>query len=178
MSERKKKQNSKQREKRRVTPQPRKKRRRLSALARFLIAFTFLLVAVAIYALFFMKIETLQVKGKTQYTQEQILAAGGLKAGNLLFLNNKKNAAASICEKLPYIASARVYYIPLQGVGVKVEQDKAVYLLKYSNGYAAIDEEYKVRKTRQSSKGCPLSTALRSRTLFPAASSHRKTKKR
>ena len=131
---------------RKAADRPRKKRRRLSAFAYFLILLTVLLAGGAVGAICFLKVDTLTVSGKTAYTQEQILQASGLKTGGSVLFIDRKSASCRICESLPYIAAAEIRYIPFTGIQIRVKADAAAYEVRLKDGYAQINRNFKVLK--------------------------------
>ena len=57
---------------------------------------------VAALTLFF-RVDTIQVTGAQRYSEEEIIDATGIEAGDNLFLLNKYGAARNIADALPYI---------------------------------------------------------------------------
>ena len=68
-----------------INEQKRRHRRRLSAFAYFLIVLMIIVCGVAVATVYLVKIETLEISGKTQYSRTQVLSAGGIKLGERLF---------------------------------------------------------------------------------------------
>jgi cell division protein FtsQ len=129
---------------RQAVSHPRRKRRRLSAFAYFLVIFTVFAMSGILAAVYFLKIDKIGVSGKTQYSQEQIISASGLKLGESVFFTDRGRASRVICERLPFIESAAIHYDLFTGFTIETKADAAVYEIKYKDGYAALDEDYKV----------------------------------
>ncbi|MBQ1674929.1 MAG: FtsQ-type POTRA domain-containing protein [Oscillospiraceae bacterium] len=92
---------------RRTRRKRRNNRGRFAVLYRLL---TFVVICGAIVgalALFF-KVEHIEVEGNTRYTQEEVIAASGLKTGDNLFLMNKYEVASRIRDELNYVESVRI----------------------------------------------------------------------
>jgi cell division septal protein FtsQ len=126
---------------------PRRRRRRLSGFAYFLLVITILAVGGALSAIYFMRIDSIAVSGKTQYTAAQIIDASGIRPGQHIFLTDHAGAAAELCRKLPFIESAKVIYRPFTGIDIEVKPNTAVYDVAYKGGYAALDKNFKVLET-------------------------------
>lgn len=122
----------------------RRKRRRLSPFAHVLIGLLFLLIVGAGAAVCFLKINDIEVRGKTDYTSSQIIAASGLKVGDRIFLSHPLLAQTQIVRKLPGIEEATVsFHIPL-GFAIDVKADTPVLAVQCKNGFASIDRKCKV----------------------------------
>ncbi len=92
----------------------RKRRNRRRRKGRF--AFLYRLVCVllivgavgAALAVFF-KADHIEITGNSRYTNEEIIAAGGIKQGDNLYMLNKYEIAGDLTSALPYIESVRIY---------------------------------------------------------------------
>ena len=92
---------------RRMRRKRRNNRGRFAVLYRLL---TFVVICGAIVgalALFF-KVEHIEVEGNTRYTQEEVVAASGLKTGDNLFLLNKYEVAGRIRDALNYVETVQI----------------------------------------------------------------------
>lgn len=68
-----------------------------------------LVCAVIIVALtMFFRLDTIEISGQERYSQEEILAASGLEAGDNLFFLNKYSVAERLLRELPYIQNVRI----------------------------------------------------------------------
>jgi len=136
---------------------PRRKRRRLSGFAYFLITFCVLVAAGVFAAGYFLKVETIEVTGKTSYTKEQIISASGIKKGENAFFTDRNGAARKICEKLPLVVSAKIHYNLFKGIVIETAPDTVAYEIKVKNGYASLDKNFKILEVSSST---PVSESL------------------
>ena len=83
-------------------------RRRNPSVAIKLIT-TFALVAALLFcALVFFKVDVIEVEGSSHYTDEEIISASGLSAGDNLVMLNKAAAASQIKAWLPYVEQVQI----------------------------------------------------------------------
>ncbi|HEX3026425.1 MAG TPA: FtsQ-type POTRA domain-containing protein [Clostridia bacterium] len=136
---------------------PRKKRRRKpTPFAYVVILITVAACAVSLSAMIFFKVETIRITGKTRYSAQQILDAGGVGKGMNLFAIDKKKASGKICSALPYIRSVEIKLMPLSTVELAVEEDKPSSIVALTSGYAVLDQESKVLEIRPGIKNLNL----------------------
>lgn len=129
---------------RQAVSHPRRKRRRLSVFAYFLVIFTVFAMSGILAAVYFLKIDKISVSGKTLYSQQQIISASGLKLRESVIFIDRGRASREICKRLPFIESASIHYDLSNGFTIETKADAAVYEIKYKDGYAALDKDYKV----------------------------------
>jgi cell division protein FtsQ len=127
-----------------INEQKRRHRRRLSAFAYFLIVLMIIVCGVAVATVYLVKIETLEISGKTQYSRTQLLSAGGIKLGERLFLFDRKKAEAAITAKLPFVESAVIKLKPFNGFNVELVSDTPFLAAEIKDGYALTDKVFKV----------------------------------
>ncbi len=92
----------------------RKRRNRRRRKGRF--AFLYRLVCVllilgavgAALAVFF-KADHIEITGNSRYSNEEIIAAGGIEQGDNLYMLNKYEIAGKLTSTLPYVESVRIY---------------------------------------------------------------------
>lgn len=85
----------------------RRRRGRFTFLYKLLAALVICGAVVAALTLFF-RVDAIVITGAERYTQEEIIQATGLEAGDNLFLLNKYAIAEDLLKKLPYIAQVRI----------------------------------------------------------------------
>ena len=92
---------------RRNTARPRRRRGRFGFLYR---ALSIVLVAAALLCacLIFFRIDRVAVEGNVRYTQEEVTAASGIRAGDNLIALSKGRIASRILLELPYVASVSI----------------------------------------------------------------------
>lgn len=88
----------------------RKRKRRRSRLGVFfkLLCLAALVAALTFGATVFFQVETIAVTGNSRYTQDEIVAASGVQAGDNLFRMNKKQISEEILHQLPYVESVSI----------------------------------------------------------------------
>jgi hypothetical protein len=121
-----------------------RKRRRLTRTAKLLIALIVAVSAGGAACVYFLKASGVESSGSSVYSQEQIVKASGLSAGDRLLLADRKAASAAVSAKLPYILSAHVTLRLPDVFVIEVKPDKASLCLKLAVGYAAVDRSGKV----------------------------------
>lgn len=85
-------------------------RRRKGSFSFLYKALSIILICGAIVAamVLFFKVDTIEVKGNSRYTSEEICQASGVTDGQNLFLLNKYQAAEKIFQKLAYVESVSI----------------------------------------------------------------------
>lgn len=126
-----------------------KRRRRLpKAFAAVIIVMIILAAGFAATA-YFLKIGGIAVKGKCVYTSAQITEASGLRTGDRLVTADRAAAIRRISVELPYILSAKIKYVPPDGLTIEVTPDTACICVKTDAGYTALDAAGKVLGTEK-----------------------------
>jgi len=92
---------------RRRSSNRRRRRGRFTFLYKLLSILAICAVIVVALTLFF-KVNTIEVSGEKEYSEEQILEASGVSKGDNLFLLNKFDVANRLIKKLPYIENVRI----------------------------------------------------------------------
>ena len=92
----------------------RNRHNRRSHRGRFAFLYQVLCVVVILGAILaaltiFFKAETIEVSGNKRYTQEEVVAASGVKKGSNLYLLNKYDIADAINDRLPYVEAVRIH---------------------------------------------------------------------
>lgn len=72
-----------------------------------LLSLVLILAAVVAGCIVFFRVETITVVGSTVYTDEEIIAAAGVKPGDNLFLVGKVQVGRKITDQLPYIDTVK-----------------------------------------------------------------------
>ena len=83
----------------------RRRRRSYGVLYKIISVLVICAVIVAALTMFF-KVRTITVTGDTQYGEEEIISASGVKTGDNLFLLNKYAIAESMLKELPALAQS------------------------------------------------------------------------
>lgn len=111
----------------------RSRRRQLNASAWFgPMSFILVCISVVVAMSIFFRVSTVEVEGNQDYTDEEIVAATGIDAGDNLFFLNRIGAVSRMMARLPYIQEATVS---------RVLPDKVVINVKESNAIATVQSE-------------------------------------
>ena len=144
-----------------MTPQrradTRKRRRRHALILFYIITFIIVIAAAVVVSLTVLfKIDTIQVMGTSRYSSEEIINVTGIKKGENLFLAKTKQASASVVQKLPYIASAKVTRrLPAQ-IFIEVKEEVVSGAILYQGKYATVSATGKVLEIASiMPKNCP-----------------------
>lgn len=136
-----------------------RERRRRRTLRLFYL-FTFLLVIAAAAALsltVLFKIDTIRVTGTSRYTQDQIIAASGIRKGDNLFLTKTKDAGQKVLNQLPYVGSVKVARALPATIEITVGAEAACGAVPYNGKYAVLGNDLKVLEIADNlPNGCAL----------------------
>ena len=106
--------------------------------------FIVIIIGIVLSLTVFFNIATIDVKGESIYSADEITAASGIKIGDNLFLLKKSNAEANICEKLPFIGSVDIKISVPSRVVLTVKQTSIKCAVESDSGYIMLDETGKV----------------------------------
>ena len=95
-------------------------------------SFILVCISVVVAMSIFFRVSTVEVEGNQDYTDEEIVAATGIDAGDNLFFLNRIGAVSRMMARLPYIQEATVS---------RVLPDKVVITVKESNAIATVQSE-------------------------------------
>ncbi len=111
----------------------RNRRRQLQASVWFgPISFVLVCISVVVAMSIFFRVSTVEVEGNEDYTDQEIVSATGIDAGDNLFFLNRISAVSRMMARLPYIQEATV---------ARVLPDKVVITVKESNAIATVQSE-------------------------------------
>ncbi len=111
----------------------RSRRRQMNASAWFgPMSFILVCISVVVAMSIFFRVSTVEVEGNQDYTDEEIVAATGIDAGDNLFFLNRISAVSRMMARLPYIQEATVS---------RVLPDRVVISVKESNAIATVQSE-------------------------------------
>lgn len=85
-------------------------------------------------------VDTIQIKGNSDITSEEILAASGLETGKHIWLQNTNTAKAAI-EDMPYIGTAEVKRVYPDKLVITVTERKEAAVVMGMNTDAVIDKD-------------------------------------
>lgn len=111
----------------------RSRRRQLQASPWFgPMSFVLICLSIVVAMSIFFRVSTVEVEGNEDYTDQEIVAATGIDAGDNLFFLNRISAISRMMARLPYIQEASVS---------RVLPDKVVITVKESNAIATVQSE-------------------------------------
>lgn len=123
-----------------------KKQRREALLVAVVLVFVLVVAVLSISA--FMKVAFIQVENVNgRYTDDEIIAASGLKNGDSLMRIGKKTVNDKICRALPYVGEAKVKISIPDTVLISVSYTEATMCIHTVNGYVLLDNTCKVLQT-------------------------------
>ncbi len=123
-----------------------KKQRREALLVAGVLVFVLVVAVLSISA--FMKVAFIQVENVNgMYTDDEIVAASGLKNGDSLMRIGKKAVNDKICRALPYVGEAKVKISIPDTVLITVIYTEATMCIHTVNGYVLLDNTCKVLQT-------------------------------
>ena len=125
------------------------RRKRRNKKLRAVITVAAVMVVAAVAALVYCyaygaPIAKITVSGKTDYTNEEIIAACGVEIGDNMLRVRSRDVSKTLSAALPYIQSAKVDYKLPDTLVVKVTQTKEKYLIVGKKSYLCLSEEGKV----------------------------------
>lgn len=95
-------------------------------------SFVLVCISVVVAMSIFFRVSTVEVVGNEDYTDQEIVAATGIDAGDNLFFLNRISAISRMMARLPYIQEASVS---------RVLPDKVVITVQESNAVATVQSE-------------------------------------
>jgi len=121
----------------------RRRRGRFSGLYRFL-AVLAVLAAVAVACVVFFRINEVTVTGHVRYTEEEVVAATGIKTGDNLMALSKGQVASAVRAKLPYVESVSIRRRLPDGVEITVRERVAAASIDSDSGRWLISSQGKL----------------------------------
>ena len=123
----------------------RKLRRKSKSAAVYIPTATLVIMALMVLGISaFLRILEIEVIGASMYTDEEIIMASGIGAGDNMLFVNKKSAALRIISALSYISNAEIGFTMPDKMHINVIETKAVAAVGYRNGALHIDSGCKV----------------------------------
>lgn len=119
---------------------PRRGKSRLGKLIQLLFVLA-LLAAVTVGATVFFQVEQVVVTGNSRYTQEEIVAATGIRPGDNLFRMNKFAIQDQVLEEMPYLEDILIRRKLPSTITVAVREWDAVAQILPNPGWTAPEQE-------------------------------------
>ena len=139
----------------------RRRRRRRMAIFYLLLFLVVLGSALTLSLTVLFRVETIEVKGESRYSAEEILEASGLEAGGNLFLTDVSAASAAIEKTLPYIGEADVRRVLPSEIEIEVSEEELAGAVLDDTQYILVGVSGKVLdRTAEKPENCPLVKGL------------------
>lgn len=106
----------------------------------------FLLIAAAmVFAVsVFFRVGAVTVTGNSVYTEEEIVEASGIEAGDNLFFINRAAVYSRIYSRLPYVEQASIHRSLPNRIEIRVAESRAVAVVPSSDGLWVVDRGCKL----------------------------------
>lgn len=101
-------------------------------------------VGVALSFTVFFKVATVEVDGNGRYGAEEVIEKSGIELESNMFLINRKKTAALLERELPYIGQATVKLGLPDKIVIELEEVRAAFAVRESEGYVLLDDNCKV----------------------------------
>lgn len=122
----------------------RRRRRRGFGILYKLLSVVVISAAIVAALILFFKVNTITVSGITQYSEEEIIAASGVKTGDNLFLLNKYEISDAIIEQLPYVSSVSINRKLPDGLLIEVTDSNQGGVIEQDGVFWVISSEGKI----------------------------------
>ena len=126
----------------------RKKRKKRGCIYSLILLFAAIFIVLSLTVLF--RCEKIMVTGDSDYTQEEIIHASGLKLDKNIFLSDRNSAKTLIESKLPLVEDARISIRFPNALEIHVTKAVPAAALKYENQYIMLSRKGKVLKIQAS----------------------------
>ena len=137
--------------------QERRRRRRRLRIMRTAIVLTVLLVIALIVTLLvlrisgavakkngtaspFLSVKAIEIEGETRYTDEEIIAAGGIRVGDSLLVINKVQAHNAILAAFPYLDYVDVGNASFSTIRIRLHETRVIGAVECADMYMMVGE--------------------------------------
>ncbi|MGM9662965.1 MAG: cell division protein FtsQ/DivIB [Oscillospiraceae bacterium] len=110
---------------------------------------TLAVVAVVLALILFFRVETIRVEGEERYSEQEILQAAGVQAGDNLYLINKEKVSDRVFSTLPYVRSVLIYRQPPSTLVIEVRESAAAGVIVTPESDWVINSAGKIMEERQ-----------------------------
>jgi len=122
-----------------------KKRRRSSSAAVYIPAAAVIILFLVVFsASVFLQILEIEVIGATKYTEEEVIRASGIGAGDNMLFVKRGDVSQRILAAMPYINEVSFEFRLPDKMHISVSEAKAAASIKYKDGVIIIDSAGKV----------------------------------
>ena len=101
-------------------------------------------IVVVVFSKFFFRVRNIEVTSPGRYTNEEILQAGKLEMGEVMFLVDEDAVASSIQKKLPFVISVKIERDYPGTLRIEVKETKADFYFEISGQYVVLSRELKI----------------------------------
>lgn len=103
------------------------------------------------------RVETIEVKGESRYSAEEIMKASGLETGGNLFLADIDSASDAVEKKLPYIGKAEIRRVLPSSLEIEVSEEQVAGVVLDDTQYILVGVSGKVlERLTEQPEGYPL----------------------
>ncbi|MBQ8974363.1 MAG: FtsQ-type POTRA domain-containing protein [Oscillospiraceae bacterium] len=122
-----------------------KKMRRKPAISFYAVFAAVLILVIAVLGVsVFFRVNSVEVKGSSFYTQEEVLEVADISTGNIIFFTPTDEAKQRLYDQLPYIYSVDITKTLPDEVTIYINESEAVGYITFSGTDWLIDEHGKV----------------------------------
>lgn len=147
----------------------RRRRGRFSALLKLMCAALILGAGIAALTLFF-EVQHIAVTGAQRYSEEEVVAASGIRIEDNLFLLNKYHAAQAIFDALPYVEEASLRRSLPDTIVITVRECSAAAAVETEEGYWLVSVNGKLLElVPDAPEGCPVVRGIAPVECAPSA---------
>lgn len=131
-----------------------KKRKKKKKLPLRMLMVGLILTGVFLSLFVFFKIESIEIAGTSQYSDNKIIEASGISKGDNLLRFIASARADRITTGLPYILSAKIKRVLPSKLIIEVVPVTAAAAIKTDNGYLVVDSNGKLLEKTAAYNGC------------------------
>ena len=84
------------------------------------------------------RVKSVSVKGSAHYTENEIVAASGITAGQSIFLVNKRKAAENILLNFPYVEKVTVRNTSFNQLEITIEETEPAGIIEWGSGWLVV----------------------------------------
>ena len=147
-----------------------KKRRRRTRAVSITLIFLLLLTALISIGIVFFRVDNIKVENSvtSMYTGSQIIAASGISTGQNLFSVKKREVAADIIKKLPYIGDVTIKKRFPNTIILIISETTDYVSVPYRGGYLIVSPDMKILSdTYIQQEGIPTVYGIMPETFIP-----------
>lgn len=121
-----------------------RRRKRMQVLFYIVVFLVVIITAVVLCLTVLFKIQSVEVEGKSRYSQEQITSVCGISPGKNLFLADVNGAAKKVSQACPYLGSVSVSRRLPAKILIQVKESAVAGAVAWNSKYVYLDSAGKV----------------------------------